>query len=76
MHLYRLGELTLYSLTDIPLSVFLLTESTVVTLTCLLCSSRCITMSLSSYVVTVGGSVMRELASNNSGLGGAAVPSS
>ena len=25
MHLYRLGELTLYSLTDIPLSVFLLT---------------------------------------------------
>ena len=30
MHLYRLGELTLYSLTDIPLSVFLLTESTVV----------------------------------------------
>ena len=26
MHLYRLGELTFYSLTDIPLSVFLLTR--------------------------------------------------
>ena len=32
MHLYRLGELTWYSLTDIPLCVFLLTESTVVTI--------------------------------------------
>ena len=30
MHLYKLEELTLYALTDIPLSVFLLTESTVV----------------------------------------------
>ena len=29
MYLYRLGELTLYSLTDISLSVFLLAESTV-----------------------------------------------
>ena len=29
MHLYRLGELTLYSLTDIRVSVFLLIDSTV-----------------------------------------------